>query len=116
MKNLNHRAHGISLVILMSFFIITCASEPVKVNLPTYHPANPQSQGTAFIPPPNPFKNNIPVSENQAGSSSTMTHEIQHSAHQHKMNPKKDKMDQDSKSSHASETQNAEHQHEEHNQ
>ena len=116
MKNLNHRAHGISLVILMSFFIIACTSEPVKVDLPANHPANPQSQGTTFIPPPNPFKNDIPMAENQAGSSSAMTPEKQQSAHQHQMSPQTGKMDHDSKSSHASEIQNTEHQHEEHNQ
>ena len=117
MKNLNQRARGISLIIsLMSFFIIACASEPVKVDLPANHPANPQSQGTAFLPPPNPFKNNVPMAENQAGGSSAATHEEQQSAHQHQMSPKTDSMDYDSKSSHPSEMRNPEHQHEEHNQ
>jgi hypothetical protein len=40
----------------MEFFIIGCASEPVKVDLPVNHLGNPLSNETAFTPPPNPFQ------------------------------------------------------------
>ena len=113
MKNLNHKAYGISLILLMSFFIIACASEPVKVNLPTNHPANPQSQETVFIPPPNPFQNNIPMVKHEAENDSSMTHEKHQPARQHQMSPK---MGHDSESPQTSEEQNPEHQHKEHSQ
>jgi hypothetical protein len=116
MKKLNHKSSGIFLILSVTFFMIGCASEPVKVDLPDNHPANPQSQETAFIPPPNPFKNNIPMAGHEADSSSSMTHEKHPTSHQHKMIPQTDKTGHDSHSSHASETQNPEHQHEEHNQ
>ena len=87
MKHLIHRAYGISLITLMSFLIFACASEPAKVDLPDNHPANPQSQGTTFIPPPNPFKKNISMVENEADSSSSMSHEKHQPAHQHQTNP-----------------------------
>jgi hypothetical protein len=95
----------------MSFLLFACASEPVKVDLPVNHPANPQSQETAFIPPPNPFQNNIPKVEHKGGSTSSMTHEKHQPAHQHQMSPQ---MEHDSKSSQGSEEQNSEHQHKEH--
>jgi hypothetical protein len=66
----------------MSFFIIACASEPVKVDLPANHPANPQSQGTAFIPPPNPFQGHMQMET--VGSTPT-TQNKQIPAHQHQM-------------------------------
>jgi hypothetical protein len=97
----------------MSFFIIACTSEPVKVDLPDNHPANPQYQGTAFIPPPNPFQNNIPIVKHEAESSSSMTHEKHQPADQHQMSPN---MEHYSKPSQASEEQNPEHQHKEHDQ
>ena len=113
MKSLNNRIFGISLILLTSFFIIACAREPVKVDLPDNHPANPQSRGTAFIPPPNPFQNNIPIVKHEAESSSLMTHEKHQPARQHQMSPD---MEHDSKPTQASEGQNSEHRHEEHNQ
>ena len=112
MKNLNHRAYGISFILLSSFFIFACANEPVKVDLPANHPANPQSQETAFIPPPNPFQNNIRRVEHEEDGSSSMTHEKHQPSHQHQMSPQ---MGHDSTSSQGSEEQNPEHQHKEHN-
>ena len=116
MKIRKHTAYGIFLILSMSFFIIGCASEPVKFDLPANHPANPQSRETAFIPPPNPFQDNIPMVKHEADSSSSMTHEKRKSAHQHQMSPEMDKMGHDYKPSHASEGQNSEHQHKEHRQ
>jgi hypothetical protein len=97
----------------MSFLLFACASEPVEVDLPDNHPANPQSQGTAFIPPPNPFKKNISMVEHEADSSSSMSHEKHQPAHQHQTNPQ---MRHESKPSQGSQEQNSEHQHEEHSQ
>ena len=111
MKNLTQRAYGISLISLMSFLLFACASEPVKVDLPANHPANPQSEETAFIPPPNPFQNNIPRVEHEEDGSSSMTHEKHQPSHQHQMSPQ---MGDDSTSSQGSEEQNPEHQHKEH--
>jgi uncharacterized membrane protein YagU involved in acid resistance len=113
MKNLNHRAYVISLIPIISFLLSACASEPVKVDLPEKHPANPQAQATAFIPPPNPFLNNIPMAEHEGHSSSSMTHEKHQPAHQHHMSTH---TEEDSRPSQASEEQNSEHQHMEHDQ
>ena len=113
MKNLNLRAYGISLIPIMSFLLFACASEPVKVDLPANHPANPHSQETAFIPPPNPFQNNIPMVEHEAENSSSMTQEKQQTVHQHQMSPA---MGHESMPSQGSEEQNPEHQHKEHSQ
>ncbi|MGD9227068.1 MAG: hypothetical protein PVF26_11250 [Desulfobacterales bacterium] len=116
MKKRQHSAYGFFLILFMSFFIIGCASEPVKVDLPANHPANPQSRETAFIPPLNPFQDNIPMTKHAADSSSSMTHEKDKPAHQHQMSSEMDKMGRDSKPSHAAEGQNPEHQHKEHRQ
>ena len=115
MKKQNHSAFGIFLVLLISFFLIGCVSEPVKVHLPANHPANPQSRETTFIPPPNPFQDNIPMAKHAADSSSSMTHGEHKPAHQHQMSPEMDKTGHDSEPSHATEGQNPEHQHKEHN-
>jgi hypothetical protein len=112
MKNLTHRAYGISLIPLMSFLLFACASEPVKVDLPANHPANPQSQETAFVPPPNPFQNNITRVQHEGDGGSSMTHEKHQPAHQHQMSPN---IGHDSMPSQSSEEQNSEHQHKEHN-
>jgi hypothetical protein len=116
MNRRNQSAYGIFSILLLSFFISGCASEPVKVDLPANHPANPQSRETAFIPPPNPFQDNTPMAQHAADSGSSMTHEKHKPAHQHQMSPEMDKMGHDSKPSHATEGQNPEHQHKEHNQ
>jgi len=112
MKKLNHRAYAISLIPLMSFLLLACASEPVKIDLPANHPANPQSKETAFIPPPNPFQDNIPRVEHEEDGSSSMTHEKHQPAHEHQMNPQ---TGHDSMPAQSSEGQNLQHQHKEHN-
>ena len=116
MKNLKSRALVIFVTILASFLTITCAHEPIKVDLSADHPANPQSPEAAFIPPPNPFAIDVPTKENQTGSSYGMTGEKQKSTHHHQMSPKTDKIEHESKSSHVPETQDTEHHHKEHNQ
>jgi hypothetical protein len=116
MNILNHRTFRIFLTLFMAFFLVRCAGEAVRVDLPTNHPANSQSEETAFIPPPNPFQNNIPAAEYQPESSSSMTHEEHQSAQPHQMNPGMDKMDHGSDSSQASEVQDPGHQHRENHQ
>jgi hypothetical protein len=113
MKKLNHRTYAISLILLMSFLLFACVSEPAKVDLPTNHPANPQSEETAFIPPPNPFQHNVSMGEHEGDSSSSMTHEKHQPAHEHQMSPQ---TGHDSMPSQGSEEQNSEHQHKEHSQ
>jgi len=112
MKKLKHKAYGISLIPLMCFLLFACASEPVKIDLPANHPANPQSKETAFIPPPNPFQDNIPRVEHEEDGSSSMTHEKHQPAHEHHMNPQ---TGHDSMPAQSSEKQNLQHQHKEHN-
>ena len=116
MKKRKNSIYGFFLILLIPFFIIGCASEPVQVDLPANHPANPHSQETVFIPPPNPFQNDIPMAKHEAENRSSMTHEKHKPAHQHQMSPELDKMGHDSKPSNPSEKQNPEHQHKEHNQ
>jgi hypothetical protein len=116
MKKPNYSAFGFILMLFTTFFIISCASEPVRVDMPANHPANPQSEETAFMPPPNPFENNTPMAEHQAGSSSSMSHEKHQPAQEHQMNPKMNKMSHDPGSSHAPEAQDPEHEHKEHRQ
>jgi hypothetical protein len=116
MKKQKHSIYGFFLILWMPFFIIGCASEPVQVDLPANHPANPHSQETTFIPPPNPFQNDIPMAKPEAENRPSMTHENHQPAHQHQMGPELDKMGHDTKPPDASEKQNSEHQHKEHNQ
>ena len=113
MKRLKHRSFGITLLLLTSIFIIACASEPVRVDLPDNHPANPQSQATVFIPPPNPFQNDLPIVEHETQGSSPMIHEKHQPADPHQMGSQ---MGHEATPSQTSEEQNPEHQHEEHNQ
>jgi hypothetical protein len=120
MKNRNNRASEIFLkwamilMIVMTFFMISCAGEPVSVDMPVNHPANPQSNETAFIPPPNPFQNNIPTAEHQGDNSSSMNHENHQPAQRQQSNPKMDNMSHDPASSLAPEAQDPELQHKEH--
>ena len=84
MKKLNHRADGIFLIIVMSFFIIGCASEPVKIDLPANHPANPEAQATEFTPPPNPFEEDVTAMKGELTPDSMMKHKThEESGEQH---------------------------------
>ena len=82
MKNRNHSTYGFLLILLMLFFTIGCASEPVQGDLPANHPANPQTQETAFIPPPNPFQGHMQM---ESGGSTPMKQSKQVPTHQHQM-------------------------------
>lgn len=85
MKNLNYRAAGLLITVFMTFFIIGCVSDPVKVDLPVNHPANPQSNETAFIQPPNPFQTHMPMTGHKAAGSSSMMKKERPPAQQHQM-------------------------------
>jgi len=112
MKSLIYKTSGCFLIMMITVFLIGCAGEPVKIHLPANHPANPQSPETAFIPPPNPFQESIPMAEKEADSSSSMTHEQHPSTQQHQMTHQMDQMKHDSQPSPEAEEEN---QHKEHN-
>ena len=74
MKNLNYKTFGRFSIVLVFFFIIGCASEPVKVDLPANHPANPQAQEAEFTPPPNPFREDVTAMKGESTPDSIMRH------------------------------------------
>ena len=77
-KKLNYRTSGRFLITLTIFFIIGCASEPVKVDLQANHPANPEAQEAEFTPPPNPFQKDVTAMQGESTPDSMMkpkTHE-----------------------------------------
>jgi hypothetical protein len=59
---------------LLTFFIIGCVSDPVKVDLPENHPANPEAQEAAFIPLPNPFREDVSAMTMESTTDSMMKH------------------------------------------
>ena len=113
MKRLIHKTSGRFLIMTVVFFFVGCAGEPLKVDLPANHPANPHAPETAFIPPPNPFQESIPMAEQEAGSSSSITREEHPSEQQHQMTHQTDQMKEDSRALQKNEGEN---QHKEHNQ
>lgn len=74
MKNLRYRTSGLFLILLMTFFIIGCVSDPVKVDLSANHPANPGAQEAEFIPPPNPFQEDVTAMKAESTPDSMMKH------------------------------------------
>jgi len=48
-------------------FLAGCGVAPVERSLPMGHPANPESPGTAWAPPPDPFKGEVPSSPPPGG-------------------------------------------------
>ena len=85
----------------MTFFVIGCVSDPVKVDLPTNHPANPGAQEAEFIPPPNPFQEDVTAMKGESTPDSMMKHKPQKERGQqhmdHNMGTKKEsKPDSDS--------------------
>jgi hypothetical protein len=51
-----------------------CVGEPVQIEFPINHPANPEALETEFTPPHNPFRTDIAemVQEPQTGTTGTM--------------------------------------------
>jgi hypothetical protein len=113
MRSFNHKTSGCFLIIMIVFFLIGCAGEALKIDLPANHPANPQAPESAFVAPPNPFQESIPMAAQEADSGSSMTHEEQPSMQQPHMMHSMDQMQQDSRSSRDAEGEN---QHKEHSQ
>ena len=116
MRNLNFWISGFFSSIFIIFTVFGCASEPVKVDLPVNHPANPQAQESVFIPPPNPFQKNIPMAEHETSGSPSMTHTEHQQTHQHQMTHQMEQMSKDPDSSPESVEENPDHQRKEHNQ
>ena len=114
MRILNHRIYPCFLTMMTIFFLIGCAGKELKIDLPANHPANPQSDETAFTPPPNPFQESIPGSAQEAGGSSVMTHGEHESPPPDQMHPKMDKRSHDPRSSQTPEAQKPEHHQKEH--
>ena len=76
MKNLKYRSFGLFSIVLMIFFIIGCASEPIKVNWPANHPTNPEAQEAKFMPPPNPFQEDVTAMQRESTPDSMMKHKM----------------------------------------
>lgn len=74
MKNLGFSAFGILSILLLSFSIVGCVSEPVKINWPANHPANPETQEVEFIAPQNPFETNMAAMNEDPDKDSMMKH------------------------------------------
>ena len=111
MKNLYNRAFGLIISGFIIFFVIACAGEPVKIDLPQNHPANPKAQETAFIPPPNPFQGQMQM---ETGGSPPSTQKMHIPSHQYQMTHEMDQKDKDSMSAPESTVENDDHQHSEH--
>ena len=75
MKSLMHRPSGLFTNLLIIFFIVGCAGETIKADLPANHPANPDAQEAEFIPPPNPFRQDVTAMKRQPAPDSMMEHE-----------------------------------------
>ena len=119
MKNLTHSASRLLLIFLVPSFIIGCASEPVKIDLPLNHPANPESQEAEFIPPPNPFQEDVTSMQPETTPDTMMKHKThdetgkQHMDHNMEMEEKSlPESEVKKKSGH----KESDHQHKEHSQ
>ena len=76
MNNLHYSASGLLLILLITFLIIGCVSEPVKIHWPANHPANSDSQESEFIRPQNPFEKNMAATKEEQGEDSMMKHKM----------------------------------------
>ena len=74
MKNLNYSVSQLLLILLITFFIIGCAGEPLKIDLPANHPTNPEAQETVFTPPPNPFQKDVAAMQSESTPDSMVKH------------------------------------------
>ena len=108
MKSLFYRIAGTIFSGFTIFFLIACAGEPVKIDLPENHPANPEARETVFIPPPNPFKGHMQM---DTGGSLPMTQKKHVPSHQHQMTHQMDQMSKDSLPTPKSDMEKDDHQH-----
>ncbi|MBW2468779.1 MAG: hypothetical protein JRE72_02430 [Deltaproteobacteria bacterium] len=85
MKNLHYSTFGLSLILLIPFLFMGCVSEPVKIDWPANHPANPDTQEAEFVQPQNPFETNMADMKEVPDEDSMMKHAMpQESSMQHK--------------------------------
>ena len=119
MKKLKYKKFILLSLLLMTLFIIGCASEPVKVDLPANHPSNPKAQEAEFIPPPNPFLEDVTSMQPETTPDTMMEHKtheesgMQHMDH----NMGTDKKSQsDSESTKKTGLEEGDHQHKGHGQ
>jgi hypothetical protein len=108
MKSLNNKSWGLIFSGFLLLFLMACASEPVNIDLPQNHPANPEAQETAFMPPSDPFQNHL---EMESGAGSSMTEKKHSPSHQHQMTHQMDQMSEDSISKPESTKEKQDHQH-----
>ena len=119
MKKIEFKTSGPLSLLLMTLFIIGCASEPIKIDLPANHPTNPNAQEAEFVPPPNPFQEDVTAMKRQPAPDSMMkhgTHEersMQHMDHNMGMDKKGQS---DSESTKKSDQGEGDHQHKGHGQ
>ena len=85
MKNIKYRTSGLFLILLVTFFIIGCVSDPVKVEFSANHPANPEAQEAEFIPPPNPFQEDVSAMKMESTPESMMKHKTHDESGQKQM-------------------------------
>jgi hypothetical protein len=96
-----------------------CVSEPVRIDWPANHPANPETQEAEFIPPRNPFETNMAVMKEQPDKDPMMKHTMpkengmQHMDHNMGTDTQKH---MDSESKMKPEQTEGHHQHQEHSQ
>ncbi|MBW2409208.1 MAG: hypothetical protein JRF72_05380 [Deltaproteobacteria bacterium] len=95
MKRLKNKWWGLVSSGLTLLSVMSCVSEPVNIDLPHNHPANPTARETAFITPPNPFQHRMEM-KSDAGAS--MTEKKHTPSHQHQMTHEMDQMSEDSMS------------------
>ena len=76
MKNYKYSALGLLLTLSLSWVLVGCVSEPVKIEWPANHPANPESQEAEFIPPQNPFHTDMAVMKEAPEKNSMMNHKM----------------------------------------
>lgn len=86
MKNLKYRTSGLFFILLVTFFMIGCVSDPVEVDLPANHPANPEAQEAEFIPPPNPFQEDVSSMKMESTTESMVKHKPQKESGKQHMN------------------------------
>ncbi|MGD8519871.1 MAG: hypothetical protein PVF56_01900 [Desulfobacterales bacterium] len=113
MQNLYNRAFGSIFSGFIIFFVLACAGEPVKIDLPQNHPANPEAQESAFILLPNPFQGHM---QKEIGGSPPSTQKRHLPSNEYQMTHEMDQMDKDSMSAPEPGVEKDDHQHEEHKQ
>ena len=76
MKNKIYGSTGILLFLAVIFFLMGCVSDPVKINWPENHPANPEIQETEFIRPQNPFESNMADKKDEPDKDPMIKHKM----------------------------------------